>query len=158
MTSTGETTKPLIAGLNIQYRPPNVDHRGELIEIYDQNWNYHPESLVYAYTVIMAPGSIRAWVRHEQQDDRIFLLSGFMQWGFYDDRVSSPTYKMLNVMTFSERKRVLFTIPCGVYHGVKNIHSSESIMINLPTKPYNHSNPDKYRLPPKNDLIPFDFS
>jgi dTDP-4-dehydrorhamnose 3,5-epimerase len=30
-------------------------------------------------------------------------------------------------------------------------------MINLPTCPYDHADPDKYRLPIKNELIPFDF-
>jgi dTDP-4-dehydrorhamnose 3,5-epimerase len=30
-------------------------------------------------------------------------------------------------------------------------------MFNLPTWPYDHADPDKYRLPIKNDLIPFDF-
>ena len=135
-----------------------IDARGELIEIYNNDWNYHPEPLVYAYSVVMSPGSIRAWVYHEHQNDRIFVLSGVMQWGFYDDREESPTFKMLNVMTFSERHRVLFTIPSGVYHGVKNIHSTESVTINMPSRPYNHANPDKFRLPVKNDLIPFDFS
>ena len=158
VTPEGKSTKPVIHGLNIQHRPGQIDHRGELIEMYNYDWKYHPEPLVYAYSVVMTPGSIRAWVCHAHSDDRIFVVSGVMQWGFYDDRKESPTYKMLNVMTFSERHRVLFTIPCGVYHGVKNIHNAESIMVNMPTKPYDHANPDKYRLPVKNDLIPFDFS
>jgi dTDP-4-dehydrorhamnose 3,5-epimerase len=29
--------------------------------------------------------------------------------------------------------------------------------MNLPTRPYNHEDPDKYRLPLKNDYIPFSF-
>jgi dTDP-4-dehydrorhamnose 3,5-epimerase len=158
VTPDGQSLKPLIHGLSIQHRPPNVDDRGELIEMYSHAWNYHPEPLVYAYSVVLNPGSVRAWVRHMESDDRIFVLSGVQQWAFYDDRADSPTHGMLNVMTFSERHRVLFTIPRGVYHGVKNIHTGESIMINMPTKPYNHANPDKHRLPVKNDLIPFDFS
>ena len=158
MTPSGSSLEPIISGLHIQHRPPMIDHRGELIECYSDNWGYHPDPLVYVYSVVMAPSSIRAWLLHEHQDDRIVVLAGVMQWGFYDAREDSPTFKMLNVMTFFERHRVLFTIPRGVYHGVKNIHTTESIMINMPTRPYDHANPDKFRLPVKNDLIPFDFS
>jgi len=31
------------------------------------------------------------------------------------------------------------------------------MMVNMPTRQYNHENPDKYRLPLDTDLIPYDF-
>ena len=40
---------------------------------------------------------------------------------------------------------------------MKNIGQTEAVFINLPTRAYNHEDPDKYRLPLKNDLIPFSF-
>jgi dTDP-4-dehydrorhamnose 3,5-epimerase len=61
-------------------------------------------------------------------------------------------------ITVSERNRALIIIPIGVYHAVKNIGTEEAQFMNFPTKPYNRESPDKYRLPVKNDLIPFDFS
>jgi len=33
----------------------------------------------------------------------------------------------------------------------------DAYFVNLPTRPYAHDDPDKYRLPPRNDLIPFAF-
>ena len=48
-------------------------------------------------------------------------------------------------------------IPRGVYHAVQNIGTTEALFVNMPTRPYNHGDPDKFRLPLKNDLIPFDF-
>jgi len=89
-------------------------------------------------------------------DDRVYVSSGVVRWAF-DHRSQSPTYKLLNVFTFSDRNRAILVIPRGVYHAVQNIGQTEAIMINLPTCPYDHADPDKYRLPIKNDLIPFDF-
>ena len=48
-------------------------------------------------------------------------------------------------------------IPKGVFHAVQNLGQTEAVFINLPTRAYNHEDPDKYRLPLKNDLIPFSF-
>ncbi len=158
VTPDGTPVKPVIDGLLIQHRPPNTDPRGELIEVFNPAWGIHPDPLVYAYAVVAYPGSVRAWVMHKEQDDRIFVLGGRSRWAFYDARADSPTHRMLNVFVFTERHRVLFTIPRGVFHGTQNIGQTDATFINMPSRPYNHANPDKYRLPVKNDLIPFDFS
>jgi dTDP-4-dehydrorhamnose 3,5-epimerase len=158
VTTDGTPLRPVIDGLVIQHRPPNTDARGELIEVFNPAWGFHPDPLVYAYAVVAYPGSVRAWVMHKKQDDRIFVLGGRSRWAFYDARAESPTYKMLNVFVFTERHRVLFTIPRGVFHGTQNIGQMDATFINMPSKPFNHEHPDKYRLPVKNDLIPFDFS
>jgi len=94
---------------------------------------------------------------HKKQDDRIFISKGTLRWAFFDDRKDSSTHKLLNIFTFSERNRVLFVIPQGVYHAVQNIGTDDAVFINMPTRPYNHKDPDKHRLPLKNDLIPFSF-
>ena len=64
---------------------------------------------------------------------------------------------MVNEFTFGERNPVILVIPKEVYHAVKNVGIKDAIFINMPTQPYNHQDPDKYRLPMKNSLIPFDF-
>ena len=64
---------------------------------------------------------------------------------------------MLNVMTFGERNRALIVVPAGVWHAVQNVGEREATFINLPTRPYNYEDPDKFRLPLHNDLIPFAF-
>jgi hypothetical protein len=60
--------------------------------------------------------------------------------------------------TFSERSRHLFTIPLGVWHAVQNTGVGDATFMNMPDRAYDHAAPDKFRLPLKNDLIPFDFS
>jgi dTDP-4-dehydrorhamnose 3,5-epimerase len=157
VTADGQRVDPTIDGLIITHRPPNVDHRGELIEILRPEWGIHPDPIVGVYQVVLRPGSVRGWVVHKEQDDRIFLSGGVLRWAFYDGREHSPTSGLLNVFTFTERHRVLFVIPRGVLHAVKNIGEREAIMINMPTRPYVHASPDKHRLPMPNDLISFTF-
>lgn len=154
----GSSVKPRIEGLNVRPASLLEDERGELVEVYRPSWGFHPDPLVYVYHVTLRPGSIRGWVVHRKQDDRIFTSFGTMRWAFFDDRESSPTRGLLNVFTWSERNRVLFTIPIGVYHAVQCLGKKDAAFVNMPTRPYDHADPDKYRLPLKNPLIPFDFS
>jgi dTDP-4-dehydrorhamnose 3,5-epimerase len=157
VTAAGEPLSPRIDGLQIRRCPPLEDERGDLVEVYRPSWGFHPAPLAYVYAVSLRPDSVRGWIVHSKQDDRIFIQRGAMTWAFFDDRDGSPTRGLLNVFTFSDRNRVLFTIPQGVWHAVKNIGRDEAMFINMPTRPYDHGDPDKYRLPIKNTLIPFAF-
>jgi dTDP-4-dehydrorhamnose 3,5-epimerase len=51
----------------------------------------------------------------------------------------------------------LVIIPHGVFHAVQNVGNSDALFFNLPTRPYNHAAPDKYRLPLDPDQIPYRF-
>ena len=157
VTPAGERIEPRIDGLVIRRAVTLEDKRGEIIEGYRPAWGVHPDPLVYVYATTVRPRAVKAWIVHAKQDDRIFVLSGVQRWGFFDNRPKSPTYKMFNLFTFSDRNRALFVIPRGVYHGVQNVGTGEALFINMPTRPYDHADPDKLRLPLKNDLIPFDF-
>lgn len=153
----GESVAARIAGVVVDHRALHEDERGELIEIYNPAWGIHSAPLVYAYLVGIRPGQVKGWVVHRLQDDRLFFVGGVTRIALYDDRSDSPTYRMLNVMVMSERNRGLVIVPKGVFHALKNIGEHDAFFINLPTRPFNHSDPDKYRLPLKNDLIPFAF-
>ena len=153
----GEPLARRIAGVEIRYQAPIADERGEVVEIYRPSWGVHPDPLVYVYQVMVRPGVTKGWVMHKLSDDRIFVSRGDLRVGLYDARPDSPTHGLLNVFTLTERRRPLIVIPRGVYHGVQNVGLRDAFFINMPTRPYDHANPDKYRLPLKNDLIPFDF-
>jgi dTDP-4-dehydrorhamnose 3,5-epimerase len=157
VTPDGKSVQKIIDGLIIRPALPHVDRRGEVVEIYNPAWNIHPSPMVYAYQASIRPKAIKGWIVHKKQDDRIYTCFGVMRWVLYDLRAKSPTYQLLNQFTFSDRNRALIIIPAGVYHAVQNVGETEAIFVNLPTRPYDHADPDKYRLPPKNDLIPFDF-
>jgi dTDP-4-dehydrorhamnose 3,5-epimerase len=158
VTETGERVAPMIRGMVLRCLTTIEDLRGEVVEFFRPNWNVHPDPLVYVYGVSVRPKAIKGWIVHKNQDDRIATLNGVLHWVFFDNREDSPTYKMLNQYTFSEKNRTLFTIPRGVFHAVQNIGTTDAYFVNMPNRAYEHTDPDKYRLPLKNDLIPFDFS
>jgi dTDP-4-dehydrorhamnose 3,5-epimerase len=157
VTAKGELLRPVIEGVVIRPQSSIEDERGEVIEVYRPAWNVHPDSLVYVYQVMIRPGKVKGWTLHEKQDDRLFLVRGSLLWALYDDRPDSPTRGVLQTQVVSERNKCLLIIPRSVYHAVQNIGQEEALFINMPTRPYDHGDPDKFRLPVQNDLIPFDF-
>jgi len=154
---SGERLERLIDGLIVRPARPQEDKRGEILEIFDPGWGVQADPLVYVYASTIRPGAIKGWIVHRHQEDRVFHLAGVVRWGFFDDRAGSPTHRLLNVLTFSDRTRSLIVVPRGVFHAVENIGQSEAVFVNMPTAPYNHANPDKHRLPIRNDRIPFAF-
>ncbi|MEW6303714.1 MAG: dTDP-4-dehydrorhamnose 3,5-epimerase family protein [Verrucomicrobiota bacterium] len=157
VTPKGDPVARRIEGLVVRPLRTQEDKRGELVEVFNPAWGVHPDPLVYVYQASLRPGAIKGWVKHEKQDDRIYTCLGVMRWAFYDLRDGSPTYKLLNIFTVSERTRSLIIIPKGVFHAVENVGDTEAIFVNMPTRAYDHADPDKFRLPIKNDLIPFAF-
>jgi dTDP-4-dehydrorhamnose 3,5-epimerase len=157
VTAGGEALAPLIDGVVVRYQRPIEDRRGEVVEVYRPSWDVHPDPLVYVYQVRIRPGAIKGWVIHEHQDDRLFFITGVLRWALYDDRQGSPTRGLLNDLVFSERAAALLVIPHGVYHAVRNIGTTDAIFVNMPTRAYDHADPDKLRLPLDTSVIPFDF-
>ena len=157
VTPDGESLQPLIDGVKVRYQRPIEDARGEITEVYRGSWGLHEAPLVYVYQVSVRPGMIKGWVVHERQDDRLFHILGTTRWVLYDDRDGSPTKGLLNEFVFSEKNRAVMVIPRGVYHAVQNIGTFDAVFVNMPTRPYEHGDPDKFRLPLKNSLIPFSF-
>ena len=157
VTPDGASITPRIDGLHIRPAHTIEDRRGEVVEIYRLTWNFHPDPLVFVYQITVRPHAIKGWAIHRKQDDRVYTCLGVTRWVFYDNRPESPTYQLLNDFTFSDRNRALLAIPAGVFHAVQNVGQSDAIFINMPTRPYDHADPDKYRLPLTNDLIPFKF-
>lgn len=157
VTPEGESVKPLIDGVRIHYAVTIPDERGTICEMYSPAWNFTQEPLVYVYQTTIRPGRVKGWVLHHNQDDRLFISYGTVQIALYDAREDSPTYKMLNVHYLSEQNRGLIRIPRGVFHALKNVGQTDLVFVNMPTRAYNHADPDKYRLPLNNDVIPFRF-
>jgi dTDP-4-dehydrorhamnose 3,5-epimerase len=153
----GTPLQRLIDGVVVRYQRPIEDRRGEILEIYRPSWGVHPDPLVHVYQVRIRPGAIKGWVMHEQQEDRLFFLTGVLRWALYDDRPASPTRGLVNDLVFSERAPALLVIPRGVFHAVRNIGTTDAMFVNMPTRPYEYAAPDKLRLPLKNARIPFDF-
>ena len=151
----GHSIQNRIHGVALRPLPTIADERGSICEMFDLRWHYHPDPLVYAYQVSIRPSATKGWVCHEYQDDRIFFSQGETLVVLFDGRKDSQTYQLINEFVVGDNNRVLLTIPAGVWHALRNIGSKDSFFVNMPTKPYNHHDPDKHRLPLQNDLIPY---
>jgi dTDP-4-dehydrorhamnose 3,5-epimerase len=157
VTAGGDLVAPLIEGVRIRRAITHPDARGTVCEVYNPAWGIHEAPLVYVYQTTIRPHRIKGWVLHREQDDRLFFSLGTVKIVLYDDRPGSPTHKMLNEIHLGEHNRGLITIPRGVYHALENVGETDVLFINMPTRPYKHADPDKYRLPLDTDLIPYRF-
>ena len=157
VTPTGKLVYRPIEGVKVREMHTLMDYRGELTEIWNPDWDFHGGGVPFVYHVECAPGSIRAWVVHQKQSDRLYFSSGRMQIVLFDDRKDSSTKGVVNELYFGTSRKALLLIPPGVFHGVRNVGIDSAWFINMPDRPYNHENPDKLRLPLENDLIPFKF-
>ena len=157
VTRGGERIAPMIADIAVRQQVTQQDHRGTLTEIYSPSWGFDDIPLVFIYTVTTRPGMIKGWAVHHQQVDRYFFYSGSLKLVLYDGRESSRTQGMINELYFSEANRSLVSVPPGVYHAVENVGTTDALMINLPSEPYRHEDPDKHTLPLENDVIPYRF-
>jgi dTDP-4-dehydrorhamnose 3,5-epimerase len=157
VTPEGKLIARLIEGVAVRPATTIPDERGTICEIYSEAWDMSTGPLVYVYQVTVRPYKVKGWVVHHAQDDRIFVSQGTLKWVLFDNRDTSPSYRQLNEIFLSEQNRALLLIPRGVFHAVQNVGNTDALFINLPTRPYNHADPDKYRLPPNNDVIPYRF-
>jgi dTDP-4-dehydrorhamnose 3,5-epimerase len=155
VTPDGKRLGKEIDGVRIRQAVTHTDERGSLCEIYDARWGFTEEPLVYVYTVTIPPGQKRGWVVHADQDDRMFISAGAVKVVLYDARPESPTFQVVQEIFSGKFERTLLRIPAGVFHGVVNIGQTDVDFVNMPTRPYLHERPDKYRLPADTDAIPY---
>lgn len=157
VTSEGNPVDPLPHGVTFKEIPTHIDARGSVCELFDSRWDWHPDPLVFSYVFTIRPGMIKGWGMHMQHEDRYLLLQGEMEVVLYDGREDSPTKGLVSKVVLSEFNRRLMNIPAGIWHADHNIGQKEVLVVNFPTICYDHSNPDKYRLPLDTDQIPYSF-
>lgn len=157
VTPNGVPVSPMVAGVRVHQQPTQQDERGTLFELYSPHWRLDDLPFVYAYGVTIRPGRVKGWALHERHADRYFFVSGSLKLVLYDPREDSPTRGLVSVQYFSEFNRSLVFIPPLVYHAIENVGDPDGFLVSMPSAPYDHANPDKYVLPPNNDLIPYRF-
>lgn len=134
------------------------DHRGALMETVNFDHPFWEEPVVHAYTITVAPGRIKGWGMHRRQDDRYATLSGRLRVVLYDGRTDSPSFQRFAEFFFTDETPGFLRIPPGVWHADQNIGEEPCRLMNFPTRPYDHRDPDKYRIDPDSGEIPFDFT
>jgi dTDP-4-dehydrorhamnose 3,5-epimerase len=157
VTRGGASTTELPAGVTFHDLTTHVDERGQVLELYDPRWGWHPAPLVYSYLFTVRPGWVKGWGMHLEHDDRYLLVLGEMAVVLFDDREDSPTRGLVSKTYLSEHRRRLMNVPAGVWHADENVGAGDCVVVNFPTVPHEHAAPDKYRLPLDNDYIPYRF-
>ncbi len=147
----------MIEGVKVKKLKVVTDQRGRLMEILRSDDTIFLQfGQVYMTTAL--PNVVKAWHWHKLQTDSFTCVSGKIRLALYDARKDSPTYKEVNEFIISPEDPVLVQIPSLVYHGFKCISAAEAIVVNTVTKPYNHKNPDEYRLDPYENDVPYDWN
>lgn len=157
VTSAGEPLGGLPHGVKFHRSATHSDERGTVCELFDLRWNWHPDPVVFVYSFTIRPGKIKGWGMHKLHEDRYFVLSGEMEVVLYDARAESPTNGIVSRVILSHYDRRLMNIPAGVWHANRNLRQTDVVVVNFPTIPYDHTSPDKYRLPLDTDQIPYKF-
>jgi dTDP-4-dehydrorhamnose 3,5-epimerase len=133
----------------VQFRPTRpVPHEdGHVAEVARASWDVLGGPIVQVHTTTTFQGRIRAWGLHQAATDRLFVVSGLVKIVIFDGRIGSPTYGRVNEFTVSEKNPGLLIIPPDLYHGWKNMGTTEAIIINMPDRMYNYESPDALDLP-----------
>ncbi len=157
VTPEGAAVGETIDGVRVRAARTIPDDRGSICEMYSPAWGFSEEPLVYVYQTTIRPGQVKGWVLHYEQDDRLFFSGGTAKIVLYDARIDSPTHGMVNELCLGHENRALLRIPKGVFHAIQNVGQTDCLFVNMPTRPYRHEDPDKYRLPLDTDAIPYRF-
>ena len=155
----GTLLRKLIDGVNVQELRVQQDERGTTTEVYSERWDFFTEPIRHIVRVGIQPGKVKGWSKHINSTDRGVVLQGTVKVVLYDDREGSSTHGMINELCFGPAHPSVFTIPNGVFHAVQNVGTDFAMMLVMPTRPFEHEDPDKYRLSPDTtDYIPYQFN
>ena len=147
----------MIQGVKTRQLKRIPDERGYLMEMFRSDW---PEFEEFGQTYITAvyPGVVKGWHYHKLQDDNFICVSGMAKVVLYDGRKDSATFGEINEFFIGVLNPMLVQIPKGVYHGFKGISEELTLIVNIPTRTYNYSDPDEFRLPAHTNEIPYDWN
>ncbi len=152
---TAEPLATAIDGALIQPLSWYDDQRGGLSVLLRSDQDaLHGGRFGQAYVTTVLPGVVKAWHRHERQWDRMVGLTGRTLLVLIDGRAGSPTHGATVEVVLAQRQHRLVLIPPGVWHGLKALSPSESLVLNLPDRPYQVAAPDEQRFDPHASPVP----
>lgn len=146
----------MIDGVHVKQLKPIPDERGYLYEMLRSDDPFF-QQFGQCYLTAVYPGVVKGWHWHKLQTDHFVCVKGMAKVVLYDRRENSPTHGEVNEFFMGERHPILLVIPKGVLHGMKGVGTETAMIINLPTHPYNHSDPDEHRVDPHDNDIPYDW-
>jgi dTDP-4-dehydrorhamnose 3,5-epimerase len=145
--AAGALRQDPIHGLRFRPTRPVPHEDGTVAEVARTSWPEVDLPVVQVHITTTLPGRTRAWGLHQHSTDRLFVVTGLVSIIVFDGRQNSPTLGSVNEFRTSERNPGLLVIPPNLYHGWKNIGTSEAFIINMPSSLYDHDTPDALDLP-----------
>lgn len=133
------------------------DERGWLMEILRRDDPELFSRFGQVYVSATYPGVVKAWHYHEKQVDNFACIAGMVKLVLVDTRESSSTRGVVNEFFIGSKNPMLVQVPTLVYHGWKCISTEPSLVVNVPTEPYDYESPDEYRIVPHGTL-PYDWT
>ena len=136
-----------IEGVYLKELNPIVDGRGDVIELWSQNWvGKEPVIPVkHAYQSATDYGVIKCWHLHEIHTDQFTVTRGKLQVSMVDLREDSPTFLQANKVILGTQRPRYLKIPAGIMHGWKALSMPEVIVVNFQSEVYDLS--DEYKFP-----------
>jgi dTDP-4-dehydrorhamnose 3,5-epimerase len=143
---------------DVRTRPLRLvpDERGWLMEILRADDELFSK-FGQVYVSATYPGVVKAWHYHKRQVDHFACVAGMVKLVLIDTREGSPTQGAVNEFFVGTQNPTLVQVPNLVYHGWKCISTEPSLVVNVPTEPYDYNDPDEYRLEPHGSL-PYDWT
>jgi dTDP-4-dehydrorhamnose 3,5-epimerase len=143
----------LIQGVGVRELANVLMENGSLTEIFRDDWQ--PGTVArHVFQRLLPPGKVSAWHAHAATMDRLFCGYGTVRITLYDGRAESPTHGRANIFRTGRERPQLITVPPGVWHAVVNIGATDALLINAASRPYDHAQPDHWRLAPESGEIP----
>jgi len=148
---------PRIEGVKTKALRLIPDERGWLLEILRADERELFAKFGQVYLSATYPGVVKAWHYHKEQVDNFACVAGMVKLVLVDTRPDSPTNGAINEFFIGTHNPTLVQVPKLVYHGWKCVSSETALVINVPTEPYRHAEPDEYRLA-AHDSLPYDWT
>lgn len=147
-----------IAGVVVKELVVHPDDRGRLFEVLRSDEAMF-QQFGQAYVTTTYPGVVKAWHRHQRQDDYFCCLSGMIKLVIHDARPDSPTVGLTDEIWLGTHKLRLVVVPRGTWHGWTCISDVEAMILNLVTEPYQADQPDEERIDPHvSGVVPYDWT
>lgn len=150
-------TREPIAGVKVKPLRLVPDERGWLMEILRGDDTAVFTKFGQVYVSATYPGVVKAWHLHRRQIDNFACVAGMVKLVLVDTREDSPTLGAINEFFIGTQNPMLIQVPNLVYHGWKCISVEPALVVNVPTEPYDHAEPDESRLDP-HETLPYDWS
>jgi dTDP-4-dehydrorhamnose 3,5-epimerase len=155
VTANGDRATPFsIIGVHTITLNNVLTRSGAVTELFSLDWraiSIEPKHVILA---TMNPGAVTDWHRHEQQSDHLIGISGSIKLALWDGRADSATRGNHEVIRIGILRPQIVVVPPGVWHGLRNESGVSAHYINVTDVPYNHLDPDNFRLSSERDDLP----